>query len=221
LFYIINYSIIIPVFNEIDKIPKLLQELKQFYIQGSEIIIIDDGSDDGSQKLLLNCSFIKFIKNKSNEGKGISVRKGLAEASKEAIVIFDGDLELDPVDIKKLMILNTFDGPECVFASRYKDSVPLSNSWDFGNFIFTKIFNFRNNSNLKDSLCCGKSFYKKRLDIESLQSKKFDIDVEIASKLLLNVNNFTEVNLSYSRRGNRDGKKLKFRDALYILRRII
>ena len=178
-----------------------MQELERFYIQGNEIIIIDDGSNDGSQKLLLNCSFIKFIKNKSNEGKGISIRRGLAKASKEAVVIFDGDLELDPADIKKLMILDTYDGPECVFASRYKDSTPLSNSWDYGNFIFTKIFNLRNNSNLKDSLCCGKSFYKKKLDIESLQSKKFDIDVEIASKLLSTVNNFTEVNLNYSRRG--------------------
>ena len=90
------YSIIIPVYNEISLIPKLLSELKKYHLDGHEVIIIDDGSNDGSSRQLSNCNFIKLIVNKINKGKGYAIREGLKIAKSEKIVLFDGDNELNP-----------------------------------------------------------------------------------------------------------------------------
>ena len=194
--------------------------LKPFYEQGHEIIIIDDGSNDGSKKILSDCNFIKLIKYITNQGKGVAIRKGLTKASHKAIVIFDGDLELDPFDIKKLMILDRSKNIECAFGTRFKKSMPVSNTWDFGNFILTKIFNIVNNSQLVDSLCCAKSFFISSIDSNRLKSEKFDIDIEIAKNLLKNCKNIKEVNLNYKRRTPHNGKKLRLRDGFSVFKRI-
>ena len=85
----------------------------------------------------------------------------------------------------------------------------------------TKIFNYINKSSITDSLCCAKSFYKDKLNIEKLVSKRFGIDVEIASQLMNTNKKIDEVILHYSRRNKHQGKKLKMLDGFYILKRIL
>ena len=190
----------------------MLNKLTTYHESGNEIIIIDDGSSDNTFQILSKCSFIKIIHNSTNQGKGFALKIGILNATKDGIIIFDGDLELDPSQIRSLMILDHDKNIRCVFASRYKDLNMLKSLWDFGNFTFTKLFNFLHGCKIKDALCCAKSFHRNQLNPESLKSKKFDIDVEIASKLIINHKKTHTVYLDYSRRGKNDGKKLKLID---------
>ena len=154
-------SIIIPIYNEVDHIPRLMRDIKKYKDLGHELIIIDDGSNDGSSILLDNAKFIKLIKFKRNRGKGEALKIGLLNTINENIIIFDGDLELDPYDIEKLMVLSPKKGIYCAFANR--GGIQKINSiWSLGNVFLSFLFNLKNNSNVKDSLCCAKSFFKIR-----------------------------------------------------------
>ena len=93
--------------------------------------------------------------------------------------------------------------------------------WDYGNYLITYIFNILNNSNIKDPLCCAKSFFITDLGIKELSSSKFDIDVELTSKLLKSNNRYLNVDINYRRRNRKEGKKLRLIDSILILKRIL
>ena len=97
-----TYTVIIPIYNEERTLPELLKKLEKLN-KNIEIIIIDDGSDDGTQGLLSNNSKYKIIRNDSNLGKGMSVRLGADEASNQNIILMDGDLEVDIDDVPNLI----------------------------------------------------------------------------------------------------------------------
>ena len=215
------YSIVIPIYNEENKIHDLLSNLKIYSKYGHEIIIVDDGSEDNSFEILSESTFIKLFRFDRNKGKGVALKKGLLEAKNSKVIIYDGDLELHPDQIQKLMILDKRNHIDCVFASRYIEINPLQSHWEFGNLILTKLFNFINKTNLKDALCCAKSFYKSDLIIKNLISKKFDIDVEISFQLIDKCDRYSNVNISYNRREKKDGKKLDLKDSFLILKRIL
>ncbi len=215
-----SYTIIIPVFNEIKHINHLINELKFYNKKGHEIIIVDDGSNDGSYEALLKQSFITLFRFNKNKGKGEALKKGISESKNEKVILFDADFELHPKDIRKLMVLDFQNGIKCVFGNRFNISKPKS-YWDFGNIFFTKLFNFVNKSSINDVLCCAKSFFKQDLALEKLKSKKFDIDVEILSQLISKNDNIISVDIEYNRRGKTEGKKLKTIDGFYIFLKIL
>lgn len=220
-----KYSIIIPIFNEEQHIKDLLSGLKSYHEKNHEIIIINDGSNDGSLELLKDYNYIKLLSFYKNRGKGIAIKEGLKRAINENIVIFDGDLELNPAQLELLMILNKDNDVRSVFANRYSEKTQYHSFWDFGNYFISKLFNIIHKSNVKDPFCCAKSFYKNDIIINNLSSSKFDIDVELTIKLLRvnnnNHNNSINVEIDYRRRNRNEGKKLKLIDTLIILKRII
>ena len=142
-----KYSILIPIHNEINHIPFLLDALKVFISKGHEIIIIDDGSNDGSTDILKKCKIFNLISLRKNKGKGYAIKKGLRKANNERIVIYDGDMELNPSEILKLMILNKKNNMRYVMGYRFKSLSPLKSNFDWGNFMFTSFFNIFFNSN--------------------------------------------------------------------------
>tara|TARA_Y100001970_G_scaffold286383_1_gene408401 strand:+ start:670 stop:1332 length:663 start_codon:yes stop_codon:yes gene_type:complete len=218
----LSYSVIIPIYNELTHITVLLNEIKSLLLNNHhEIIIVDDGSTDGTTDILKNCQFINFLALSKNYGKGIAVREGLKIASHDKIIIFDGDLEIHPQNILKLMILNKNKGINCVFGSRYVWINPFNSFWDFGNYILTKFFNSIHKTYLIDSLCCAKAFYKKYLQTENLKSEGFDIDIEISKMLLNNIDNINTVFLDYNRRSKKEGKKLNLIDGWAIVKRTL
>ena len=201
-------------------IKKLIEELAHYSNLGHEIIIIDDGSNDGSYKILLKYHFIKLYRFKVNKGKGRAIIKGLAEAKNDRLVIYDGDFELHPVDIKKLMILNRQTNVPFVIANRFYQHQKYS-IYDIGNIFFTKFFNLIHQCEVSDALCCAKSFFKSDLEIKNLKSSKFDIDIEILSILINTYPKVKNVNINYTRRGRSHGKKLRLIDSFRILYRMI
>ena len=219
-----KYSILIPVHNEVNHIPLLLNSLKYYSNEGHEVIIIDDGSDDGGTKILKNCKMINLICIPENKGKGYALKEGLKSANNEKVVIFDGDMELDPKGIEKLMVLNKSEGKRFVMGYRFKYLCPLKSSFDWGNFMFTSFFNIIFNTNYKDILCCAKSFYINDLKDYEIISTGFDIDVEIASlfSIIEKKKRFIiQVPLNYNRRNLQEGKKLEVSDGWFVLLRII
>ena len=216
-----KYSVIIPVYNEVNFLTDLLNGLYKFFESDNEIIIVDDGSNDGSIAVLNECNFIKLISFKENRGKGDAIKFGLLEAKHDSIIIFDGDLEIAPSELGKLMILDKENGINAAMGYRFEHLSPIKSGVDWGNFIFTTFFNILLNRNHKDVLCCAKAFYKHDFDIKTLQSKDFSIDIELAFILSLLYKNIRQVKVDYSRRGKNEGKKLEISNGWDILFRIV
>ena len=214
------YSIILPVHNEEKHIPELLSGLEP-YASRHEVLVVDDGSTDGSLELLQDCSFITLVNLNQNSGKGAAIREGLTHAKYNKIILTDGDLELDPAELDQLMILDDDEPKTCVFGTRYSTINPFHSVLDLGNFFFTGFFNFIHQKNLSDALCCAKAFFKSQVDPGKLKSTGFDIDVELAALLSSQNSYLKEVSLTYTRRDWSEGKKLRLKDGWSILRRIV
>ena len=216
-----KYSILIPIHNEVIHIPFLLDALKVYSNAGHEIIIIDDGSDDGSTNILKNCEMVNLICLSKNKGKGSALKKGLMNANNNKIVIYDGDMELEPSDITKLMILD--DNIRFVMGYRFQSLSPLKSNFDWGNFMFTSFFNILFTSHHKDILCCAKAFFKNDLKKYKIISNRFDIDIELASFFTIfnKKQKIAQVLLNYNRRTIKEGKKLKISDGWSILSRTL
>ena len=218
-----KYSIIIPIHNEILYIQILLDSLESYIQNGHEVIIIDDGSTDGSTQVLKKNKLINLITLKNNRGKGFAIKQGLKEALNNKIIIYDGDMELDPLDISKLMILDNKKNIGSVMGYRFNSLSPLKSNFDWGNFMFTTFFNILFRSCHKDILCCAKSFYLDEIEIDKINSNGFSIDVELTSLLTIANKNRTipQILLQYNRRTTEEGKKLKVSDGWAILAKII
>ena len=218
-----KYSILIPIHNEVNSIPILLDALKYYSNEGHEIIIIDDGSNDGSSDILENSKIINLVSLDRNEGKGYAIRQGLKKVMNDKVLIFDGDMEIDPSGISKLMILDTKNNINCVMGYRFKSLSPLKSNFDWGNFMFTSFFNIIFNKNHKDVLCCAKAFYLDMIKSHNLRSNGFDIDVELTSliSIIFNLKPIPQIAINYNRRTIQEGKKLKVSDGWSILSRII
>jgi glycosyltransferase involved in cell wall biosynthesis len=212
------YSLIIPIYNENRTLKTLLKDLNALTNQ-IEIILIDDGSTDGGELLLNNSKGFKLITNKINLGKGSSIIKGLKIAKGENIILADGDFEVKINDVHKL--INTFENGN-------KNGAVVGKRWDalykknfkvidLGNYIINSLFNLIYGSRMNDILCCFKLVPKKLLKKINLKSKRFSIETEIMSKLVLNQVYISEVKINYNRRTKKEGKKIKYSDIFDII----
>jgi glycosyltransferase involved in cell wall biosynthesis len=221
-------SIIIPVYNEEETIIKILEKIKKNLsnLIKHEIIVIDDGSTDGSKKLIENNKHLydKFLVNETNMGKGFSVKKGILNASGSHIIFQDADLEYDPVDYKKFeKVFLDFDadgiiGSRFVYSS-YTRSHNIFNK--IGNIILTFIFNFLYNTTFTDIYSCYFSFKKSLLNINELRTNGFEQHAEILCKVIKNGKKFYEVPISYNGRNASEGKKIKPHHFFLVLFEII
>jgi len=216
------YSIIIPIYNEERTLDKLLKSLEQYSHSRNQILIINDGSVDKTNKILKRYDFIDVLHLKKNYGKGTAIKIGLHNSIHNKTIIYDGDLELHADGISELMKLDRVHGIYSLMGTRFNKISPFKSKFEWGNFIFTIFFNLLFKSSHKDILCCAKAFYKEDLPIKKIDSKGFDIDIELSSFLTKNNRNkIIQVNLKYNRRSIEDGKKLKISDGWIILKRIL
>ncbi len=218
-----RYSILIPIHNEVNHIPPLLDTLSEYITDGHQIIIVDDGSNDGGTTILNNFEKIDLVPIQNNKGKGYAIREGLKRAINEKIIIYDGDMELKSSEISNLMILDKKKNINFVMGYRFKSLSPLKSNFDWGNFMFTSFFNILFNSSHKDILCCAKSFFKSDIKYAPIYSDGFDLDVELSSILTIGhrYKKIHQVLLNYKRRTIQEGKKLKVSDGWLILKRMV
>ena len=213
-----TYSIIIPIYNEIQKLSTLIKKLRNLDNSSIEIIIINDGSTDGSVEILNDTNQFVIINNETNLGKGLSVNRGLKSASMENIILIDGDLEVDIDDIPKL--IKSYENSNCDAlvgirwekGNNYKLDINTT-----GNHIINNIFNKLFSSSLNDVLCCVKILDTKLFRSLNISSIGFGLEVEIMTKLVMRESRILEEFIKYNRRTVSEGKKLKLSDGWIIL----
>ncbi len=212
-----KYSLIIPIYNEIRTLPSLANKLIKLE-KSIEIIIVDDGSNDGTYEFLNKFNQFSIIRNCSNLGKGAAVKKGVQAASNQNIILMDGDLEIDIDEIPFIIDYYNNDSIDVLVGKRwenYKNSDIDLNL--VGNFFINFIFNTFFNTKFCDVLCCVKVLKKNKFESLDIYSDNFAIEVETMAKLVRENIKIKEIKVKYQRRTTREGKKLKFTDSWNII----
>jgi glycosyltransferase involved in cell wall biosynthesis len=221
----INLSIVIPVFNEEQYVNKLFLDLKYYFNQVDiEVIVVNDGSNDNSYKLLKNLKKnsynfkYKLINLNKNFGKGYAVRQGAKESVGKYILLQDADLELDLKDSREIYeIISKDRSIDCIFGSRYLTGKLKKHNYFINEFIGklnTFIFNLLFGQSLSDLHCGLKIFHREVYKKIHLSVNDFGLEIDIASQIIKNKYYIYEVGVSYFSRNIESGKKITWVDGL-------
>ena len=222
-------SVIIPVYNEVRTIGKILDEIKNLDLSlDKEIIIVDDGSDDGTRELLLKikgaltaapdmpqCT-VKTLFHDKNKGKTEAIKTALSEASGEAIIIQDADLEYLPSKNYKILLEPILEGwADVVYGSRFLGAHRVFYFWHYlANKFLTALTNVLFDTMLSDMESGAKAFKKQVFDNIKLTSLRFGFEPEITAKIFKRRLRVYEVPIYYCGRDYKQGKKIKPLDGI-------
>ena len=229
-----HLSVVMPVYNEIATIKEILARVQAVDID-KEIILVDDGSTDGTREFLeelaigleLNSSPMAgscepllhsdpiriFFQNK-NYGKGAALRRGFQKARGEIVIIQDADLELDPQEYPKLLEPIELGEADVVYGSRFLGKPPekVSFAHYLGNKLLTVSSNVLTGMKLTDVWTGYKVFRREVLQAIDIRENRFGFEPEITAKVAKNRCRLKEVPVSYSCRAREDGKKISWKD---------
>ena len=214
-------SIIMPVYNEESTVNEILSRVERVKLDGwkKEIIVVDDGSGDGTRKVLKDWEQkVKVLYKTKNEGKGSALAAGLAQATGEVVLIQDADLEYDPNDYPVLLKPFENDHINVVYGSRFLGS-HLSTMFIYaqGNKFVTMITNILFNTNITDMETGFKVFRRSALEGITIHARRFDVEPELTVKVLKRGYQIYEVPIAYFGRTFDEGKKLTWRDGVIAL----
>lgn len=218
-------SIVIPVYNEKNTLEKIVDLVRSVDGVEKEIIIVDDGSTDGSVDVIKGIGEkypdIKIIIKGENRGKGHTLKVGFKESTGDYVIIQDADLEYDPQDYKKLLRALEEDKVDVVYGSRFSGNYEkMSTLHYFGNKLLTLLTNLFYGVMLTDMETCYKLIPGDFVRSLNIKSDRFDFEPEITAKILKSGLKIREVPISYSGRAFSEGKKITWRDgfkAVYTL----
>jgi glycosyltransferase involved in cell wall biosynthesis len=216
-------SVVVPVFNERNTLVEIVRRMRNVELPDSierEILVIDDGSDDGTRDVLrqLGDSTVRVIMHEHNRGKGAAVRTGFEHASGDYVLVQDADLEYDPEDWPRLLAPVLSGKARVVYGSRFTGERRnmLFFHW-VGNRFLSLTTNVLYNTTLSDMETCYKLIDRKLLEQLQLQSNGFDIEPEITAKILRRKVRIYEVPISYTGREVDEGKKITWTDGFRAL----
>ena len=222
-----NYSVIIPFFNEEKTLESAVQNLlKEDF--ASEIILVNDGSYDKSLEIAIrfadDYSSIKLVDSKVNKGKGHALKIGIKEATKKFIGVLDADLEYSPKDLKRLFFEIESSEGDVVCGSRFIGDYKRENIYlrtYFANKFLSKLFSITHRKEVTDIATCLKVFRKDIFESIELKENGFSIEVELLAKTLTLSESFKEIPINYSARSYEEGKKIKLVDGFRYIYTII
>ena len=209
-------SVIIPVYNEVSTLKDILEKVSAVKID-KEIIVVDDGSRDGTVGLLsgMEGKDIKIIYCVKNRGKGAALLTGIENARGEFIIPQDADLEYDPQDYLALVDCATKGNLSVVYGSRFLKTRKATAFWHYlANKLLTVFTNLLFGSALTDMETCYKLVKLDLIKKLELSSKRFEIEPEITAKLLKRGYKITEIPISYKSRFYHQGKKIGWQDGI-------
>lgn len=236
-------SVIIPAYNEIDTISPLLEKVKGTPYN-KEIIIVDDGSSDGTREWLSSrftvhgsqpvsetkpvmnrvidtgkkgfLTDVKVIFHEKNSGKGAAIRSGIQAATGDIVIIQDADLEYDPKDYPTLFEPIIEGKADVVYGSRFLGGTHrVFFFWHYvGNKLITLVSNMFTDLNLTDMETCYKAFRREMLEGIRIESNRFGFEPEITAKMARKGCRIYEVPISYYGRSYEEGKKITWKDGV-------
>jgi glycosyltransferase involved in cell wall biosynthesis len=216
-------SVVMPVYNERGTLEEIVGRVLAVPVR-KELIAVDDASTDGSRELLQRLSEahgLKVLLQERNRGKGAAVRRGIAEASGDVIVIQDADLEYSPEEYPELLDLIERGKADAVYGSRFigRHRCFLFTHY-LANLFLNLVTNVLYNTTMTDMETCFKAIRADILKAIPLRSDRFGIEPEITAKLFKRRARVYEVPITYEGRDYSEGKKISWRDgfpALYAL----
>jgi glycosyltransferase involved in cell wall biosynthesis len=211
-------SVIIPVYNEIKTVEKILERVRAVPVD-KELLIVDDFSTDGTRELLKryeNLPDVRIFYHPHNKGKGSAIRTAVQEVHGDIVVIQDADLEYSPEEYPKLIDPILRGTADVVYGSRFYGCHRVFMVWHyFANKLLTFLTNILYDTMLTDMETCYKVFRAEIIKSMNLRSKRFDIEPEITAKVLKNrKNRVYEMPITYDGRDYSEGKKIGAKDAL-------
>ncbi len=212
-------SVVIPVYNEVRTIEKIISRVQKVPLE-KEIIIVDDGSTDGTHKKLKKISKrskdVKIFYHKRNKGKGAALRTGFNKVKGDVVIIQDADLEYNPKEYPKLLQPILDNRADVVYGSRFLSGPHrVLFFWHYvGNKFLTLLSNLVTNINLTDMETGYKAFKSQVLNDITLKSNRFGFEPEFTIKIAKRGYRIYEVPISYSGRNYSEGKKITWKDGI-------
>jgi len=212
-------SVVIPVYNERATVEELLKRVQAVPLD-KEIVIVDDGSTDGTRELLAGLAAadgsVRVFLQPANRGKGAALRRGFAEARGAVVLIQDADLEYDPTDYPTLLEPIERGVADVVFGSRFLGGPHrVLFFWhSVGNWVLTTLSNMLTNVNLTDVWTCYKVFRAEVLRAITLKEDRFGFEAEVTAKVARGRWRIYEVPISYHGRTYAEGKKITWKDGV-------
>ena len=210
-------SIIIPVYNEVESIHEIVKRVQDTKLAW-EILLVDDGSIDGTRDLLKELDGkdnVRVILKEKNEGKGSAVTLGIREARGSVMLIQDADLEYDPRDYPTLLKPLEEGVADVVYGSRFLGGPRrVVMFWHMvANYLLTFMTNILYNTILSDMETGYKVFRKEVVEGMTIHAKRFDFEPEFTAKILKRKYRIFEVPITFNPRDYSQGKKIKLKDA--------
>ena len=212
-------SVVIPCFNEAGTILDLIERVRQAPVASKQLIVVDDGSSDGTRDLLrgLSAPDLTVLLHERNKGKGAALATGFAAAVGQICIVQDADLEYDPNEYP-LVIGPIVEGKaDVVFGSRFQGAAPhrVVYFWHrMGNGFLTLMSNMLTDLNLTDMETCYKAFRTEIIQSIPIREKRFGFEPEITAKVAKRRCRIYEVGISYYGRTYDEGKKIGWKDGV-------
>ena len=221
-------SVMIPVYNERETVEAIVRQVRAVAIEGieKEIVLVDDGSTDGSRdilKTMARAADVRVFFHEVNQGKGAAIQTAIDHAQGDILLIQDGDLEYDPRDYPALLRPITEKRASVVYGSRFLGGPHrvLFYWHSVGNRFLTNLSNVVTNLNLTDVETCYKVFRRDVLQKLNLKSRRFGFEPEVTVKIAKLKCRIYEVPISYAGRDYTEGKKITWKDGLAALWHIL
>ncbi len=214
-------SIVIPCYNEVATLEKVIDAVLESPVGSKEVIIVDDGSTDGTSDLIRNKleqRVARVIFHEKNQGKGAALRSGFAVATGDVVLVQDADLEYDPRDYDSLLAPIAAGKADVVYGSRFSggEAHRVLFFWHYiVNRGLTLLSNILTNLNLTDMEIGYKAFRREVLQQITIEENRFGFEPEITAKVARLRYRIYEVGVSYSGRTYSEGKKIGWRDGVH------